>query len=111
VQPGRSELTPSQDKAIGKIQRASVAWLIIVSISMGALHVAHTIDTWQLLVVGLPVMLAVVPGSGLLISRVEQRAVAEVMHETIRAMGDDLEAAPARLGRRVAHPFAHRHSH
>ena len=100
------QLTPDQDKALGRIQLAGVLAVAGIVIAMRVLVLGNGVALWMVLPLGLVAITAVVLAAGLAISRVQQQPYREVMIQSLRAMVDGVRTAPGRLRRRAADMFA-----
>jgi hypothetical protein len=102
------QLTPEQDRAIGRIQLVGVLLLAGIAIATRLIDAGHSIAGWKLLLIALGAMVAVVLVGGLAVSRVEQRPYREVMLQSLRSTGDGVKTAPMRVRRRIADAFSRR---
>lgn len=96
------QLTPEQDKVIGRVQIAAALLILGLMVTLRVLANSHIIELWAMAAIGLPAVIAILLAVALTVSHVEGRSFREVMARTSRRSLLDLKQCPARLRRRLS---------
>lgn len=96
------QLTPEQEKAVGRVQIAAVTLVLGLTIALRVLANSDAMGLWAMAAIGLPAGVAIALAATLAVSRVEGRPFREVVVRTFRRFVIGLRKCPARLRRRFA---------
>ncbi len=95
------ELSPEQDKAIGRLQLIGVISNLAVATTIAVLSRTSVIDSWKLVTIGFATWIGLIVVLTFLVSRVEQISLKTLIRRSNSVMVADLRSSPARLRGRL----------
>lgn len=93
-------LTPSQERAIERLQLVGVVLLLVLTIGIGVLDKLTTISNWKLAGFGFTLALLLLAAATAVVGHIEGRSARGVARRALRETGGDLSKQVARLRRR-----------